>query len=208
MNSLYSAITYKLLQQQQNFQDEQLKIIELLRVIAEEGISQQRQADVENLAEKLRSMAQSTPPWQPDTSDPFSFSATILRAHEDDSEHTVVRGKLDSGCDENWVSTEVLTRAGIEDQVEPIEDSTTYTAFGGEKFKPVGKIDITWYAVNASKSRSTTFFVHHGVPFDMVLGRIFIAEESIFVFNKPALALRMGKFTKGSTPPWVGILPC
>ena len=51
-------------------------------------------------------------------------------------------------------------------------------------------------------SRETTFLAHHEVPFDMVLGRTFIAEESIFVFRKPALALGMGKFTKGTVLVW------
>ena len=31
----------------------------------------------------------------------------------------------------------------------------------------------------------------------MVLGRIFIAEESLFVFDKPTLAPKIGKYTKG-----------
>ena len=51
--------------------------------------------------------------------------------------------------------------------------------------------------MNASKSRRTPFLVHDQVPFDMVLGRILNKEESIFVFNEPALALRQGKFTQG-----------
>ncbi|MCJ1379121.1 hypothetical protein MMC17_002221 [Xylographa soralifera] len=119
-----------------------------------------------------------------------------MRAHEDDSEPVVARGKLDSGCDENWASIEVPERARIGDHLETIEDKNSYAAFNDEEFEPLGTIDITWYAANAGKSRKTNFFVHHAVPFDMALGRIFIAEESIFVFNKPALALRMGNFTK------------
>ncbi|KAH0547948.1 hypothetical protein GP486_008311 [Trichoglossum hirsutum] len=191
---LLRDIVMELLQEQQKFQHEQLERIESLRTLAEEDFSygsKQRHAQVDLLAGELRSMAQNTTPWQPDTSDPFSFSATIIHAHEDDSEHTVARGKLDSGCDENWISTEVLMRAGIEDQVDTIEDSETYTAFGGEEFEPVGKVDITWYAINALKSRGASFLVHPAAPFDMILGRIFIAEESIFMFNKPALALRV-----------------
>ena len=112
--------------------------------------------------------------------------------------HLVARGKLDSGCDENWISKEILTRGRLEDHVEAMEDRRVYIAFGGAKFEPVGTIDLTWYAINAGKSRKTRFFVHDQVPFDMVLGRIFIKEESIFMFNEPALALRQGKFKKGN----------
>ena len=158
----------------------------------------QRYAGLDQLAEKLRSVVQNTSTWQPDPSDPFSFRATIIYPHTDESEHTVACGKLDSGCDENWISSELLTRARLENQVEPTEDQRIYVAFGGAEIEPMGTVAVTWYAVNASKSRKTTFLVHDNVPFDMVLGRIFIKEESIFLFNKPALALRQGKFTKGS----------
>lgn len=95
---------------------------------------------------------------------------------------------------------EVLQRAGVGDHLDSIEIKQSYIAFGGQESEPLGKIDVTWYAENAGKSRKTTFLVHHEVPFDMILGSIFIAEESIFTFNKPAFALRMGKFTKGRAP--------
>lgn len=179
-----------------------MKEIQVLRLLTEDRLShggEQRHTDLEDLAEKLRSMVENTSTWQPDTSDPFSFSATILHIHQEDSEQTVARGKLDSGCDGNWISTEILQRAKLEDNVEPLEDPRIYTAFDGGQFEPMGKIDITWYAVNAGKSRKTTFLVHDNVPFDMVLGRIFIKEESIFMFNEPALALQQGKFKKGIT---------
>ena len=182
--------------------------MEYLVSVAKEGFdknSAQSRRGLDELAEKLRSMAQThesnATQWRPDPRDPFSFSATIMRALEDDSQHTVVRGQLDTGCEENWISMDVLTRAGLESQLKSHDSAGTYTAFGGEEFEPIGKIEITWYAENAAKSRTTNFLVHGKVPFDMVLGRIWIAEESIFVFNKPALALRMGNFTKGITVP-------
>lgn len=178
--------------------------IQILNVLTEDLLrlgDGQRLTDLDELAEKLQSMADNTTTWQPDNSDPFSFSATILRTYQEDSEQTVARGKLDSGCDENWVSTEILQRARLEGNIEQIEDQRIYTAFDGAEFEPMGKMDITWYAVNAGKSRKTTFFFRDNVPFDMVLGRIFIKEESIFMFNQPALALRQGKFKKGNTKP-------
>ena len=126
----------------------------------------------------------------------FSFSATILSPRAADSENTVVRGKFDTACDENWISTEVLDRAGGGNDLELIEIERSYFAFGGQELRPLGEIDVTWYAENAGKSRKTKFLAHPEVPFDMVLGSLFIAEESIFMFNKPVLALRMSKFTK------------
>ncbi|CAD6593578.1 MAG: hypothetical protein ASARMPRED_007684 [Alectoria sarmentosa] len=176
---------------------------EYLFSLVEQGLSrntEQSRAGLQELAEKLRSMkgfeTSKTTEWRPSDTDPFSFSVTILQAHKDDTEHTVARGKLDTGCDENWISTSVLDRAGLQTRVEPVEFAQSYVAFGGAEFEPTGKVDIDWYATNAGKSNRTSFLVHHAVPFDMVLGKIWIIEESIFVFNKPALALRMGKFTK------------
>lgn len=177
---------------------------ETLFSLVEQGLShntEQSRIGLQSLAEKLQSMKASetsnTTEWRPDHTDPFSFSATILQAYKHDSEHTVARGKLDTGCDQNWISMEVLERAGLRKSIDPIESTQSYIAFGGGEFEPIGKVDIDWYATNASKSNRTSFLVHHDVPFDMVLGRIWIAEESIFVFNKPVLALRMGNFTRG-----------
>ena len=130
--------------------------------------------------------------------DPFSFSATILRSNEDRVEHTVARAKMDTGCDENWISIRILDRAGLMEKLEPVESKETYTGFGGESFEPIEKIDITWYGFNTANSRTNTFLVHQKDPFDMVLGSIWITEDSILTLNKPALALRMSKFTKGN----------
>ena len=170
----------------------------------EQGLSvdsKQHSAGLNDLADRLRSMNESsrsrTTDWRPDTADHFSFSATILSPHVEGSEYAVARGRFDTGCDENWISMKVLQRAGIGDRLGSIEMKHSYVAFGGEELEPLGKIELTWYAENAGKSRRTVFLVHHEVPFDLVLGRIFVAEESIFTFSKPAWALRMGKFTKG-----------
>jgi hypothetical protein len=183
----------------QSHQVQKLELqVEVLKSLLNDGSREQLNADLEAWAQKLREEALRTPQWRPDNSDPFSFSATIIRAHEEESEHTVARGRLDSGCDEDWISTEILERAGLKPEIKAIEIPMTYTAFSGQSFKPIGTIDIKWYAVNAGLSRKTTFLVHDAVPFDMVLGKVFIKEESIFVFNKPALALRQGRFTKGT----------
>lgn len=76
-------------------------------------------------------------------------------------------------------------------------EDTSYRGFGGDSFTPEGLITLTWYASNSAISKNTAFLVHASAPFDMILGRKWIKEESIFVFDKPALALRQGKFSKG-----------
>ncbi|KAH6664982.1 hypothetical protein B0J14DRAFT_661092 [Halenospora varia] len=157
--------------------------------------SERLQAAVTDLAEKIET-AKKAESWKSDPLDPFSFSATIIKPHEDDVAAVVARGELDSGCENDWISTEIVKRAKLEGEIARISDPTVYTAFGGQTFQPHGIIDITWYATNAGVSRTTSFLVHDAVPFDIVLGKIFIRDESIFVFSKPALALRQGKFTK------------
>lgn len=156
-----------------------------------------------DLANKLRSSFRTSSPMRQtsaDATDPFSFTATIIRAHEDESDHIVARGKLDSGCDDNWVALELLQRGEMAGQLETVADGEMYFAFGGEPFSPKGQIDITWYALNAGKSRCTSFLVHEKPPFDLVLGRTFILEESIFMFDKSALILAHSDFTKGKNP--------
>jgi hypothetical protein len=158
---------------------------------------EQLRLNLEALAEKLEKNASQMQTWQPDNSDPFCFSATIILPGETESKHTVIRGKLDSGCDEDWISSEIIRRAALEAYVLPLEYPETYIGFGGQPFQPSGTIKITWYASNAGMTRETTFLVHSDVPFDMVLGKIFIKEQSVFVFDKAALALRQGRFTRG-----------
>ena len=176
--------------------DDTRQQIEYLRASAEGRDEQKLRSDLEALADKLKDAAQ-IPTWQPDTEDPFCFSATIMHPHEHGSVagHTNIRGKLDSGCDEDWLSSEIIERARLSAKVKPIEKAENYIAFGGQSFQPTGTINVTWFASNTGMSRETTFLVHHDVPFDMVLGKVFIKEQSIFVFDKAALGLRQAKLT-------------
>lgn len=166
--------------------------------------SSQMQANLEELSKRLREEAakvSQVPKMRPNLSDPFAITATIIRPHEEESEHTAVRVQLDSGCQDDWISTKVVERAGLEPDVRQLEDEATFIGFGGQCLKPRGIVDVTWFAKNAATSRTTSFFVHDQVPFDMLLGRVFIKEESIFMLNEPALALRQSEFTKGTVQP-------
>ena len=167
-------------------------------------------ARLDELSKKLHSMAQNTtiddPQRQADNTSPFSMTVTVIRTRDGASEHTVARANIDTQSDENWISMELLTRAKIEDELDAVDkedeldavdNSRTYIGFGGGLFKPMGKIDVTWFAANPGKSRKTTFLVHEVAPFDMILGCAWIAEDSYQMLNKGVFALRMAKFTKG-----------
>lgn len=156
-------------------------------------------SSIEKLAAEMARADAIPKPWHPDPIDPFSFTATIMRPYQDNSNHTLARGKLDSGCDDNWISTAIIERAGLSNEVilQPTDDPTTYTAFGGQKFKPLGSIVVSWFAVNLSVSKETNFLVLDDIPSDIVLGKTFILEEGVFMFSKPALALRQSKLSTG-----------
>jgi hypothetical protein len=156
--------------------------------------------DMDQLAAKLHAAISKSPStWMHTESDPFSFNATILSPGNDRMGPLVCRGLLDSGSEDNWVSSDLITRGGLLDQVSALDDAgdTFYAGFGGNPFKPEGIIALTWYASNSATTKDTAFLVHPSAPFDMILGKKWIAEESIFVFDKPALALRQGNFSRG-----------
>ncbi|OCL00018.1 uncharacterized protein K441DRAFT_692738 [Cenococcum geophilum 1.58] len=152
--------------------------------------------NLQRLEEQLRANAQR---FQQDPVlplEPYSFSAKIIHDRKDESDYAVIRGILDTGCHENWVSLEAVQRAEIEHQMGEPERESLYTAFGGQPFQARGKIDITWFTVNPAMSRKTTFLVHEAPPFDMVLGKLFIQANNVLMFNEPALALRHANLTE------------
>ena len=114
------------------------KLAELLR-----NSQNQPQLNVDELVERLQSTAKQSAPWEPDKSDPFSFSATIMHARRNNSNQTAVRGKLDSGCEESWISTEILERAQLENEIQAVENQRSYLAFDGGQFEPKGNIIVT-----------------------------------------------------------------
>lgn len=129
--------------------------------------------------------------------DRFSFSATLVGQSNGEVEHLVARAKMDTGCEDNWISEEILTRACLLQLVVPVETDHTFLGFGGAAFEPLGRVEITWFGVNKAKSWKNLFFVHRDGPFDMVLGSTWITEDSLMMLSQPALALRMTDFTKG-----------
>lgn len=163
---------------------------------------QRHQEDLNDIAEQLQANAERYTSrdrsWRQEFHDPFSFEAAIIHPHSQDSGRTFVHAKLDTGCEDDWIALEILERASMDNQVNELDVMISYVAFGGQKFEPLGTIDVTWYPTNSGKSRQTRFLVHREVPFDVVLGRRWILEEGWSFFERPAMALRMGKFSKGN----------
>lgn len=164
--------------------------------------NQQHQEDLDNIANQWQANVQRF--MSGDRSrrqgpyDPFSFEAAVIHPHSQDSGRTFVHAKLDSGCEDDWIALEILERASMENQVNELDVRVSYVAFGGQRFEPLGIIDVTWYPTNSGKSRQTRFLVHREVPFDVVLGRRWILEEGRSFFEQPAMGLRMGRISKGN----------
>ncbi|KAL8840031.1 MAG: hypothetical protein Q9176_004053 [Flavoplaca citrina] len=181
------------------------------------NVSDRRATNASQLAEKLREIAVSrqsiertltegalkSPSLAVSHTEPcserdrFSFSVTIVSSRDGEIEHTVARAKMDTGCDDNWISEDLLIHAGLMGAMEPVELEEAFVGFGGAEFKPLGALKITWFGINTSKSWKNHFLVHRDGPFDMVLGSTWIEEDSLLTFSQPALALRMTNFTKG-----------
>lgn len=121
--------------------------------------------------------------------DPTLFDASILRGIEGGAKWIVGRGILDSGCGENWVTADIIKRAHLERKVIRSKQGGLYTGFGNQNIEPRGKIKITWYANDGSKTRENEFLVAEQGPFDILLGRQFIFSENVFIFNQAALVL-------------------
>lgn len=107
------------------------------------------------------------------------------------------RGILDTGCEDNWISLEIIERAGMVPSVVQNTFGNILTGFGGGLVESKGSITITWYVNNASKTRQTTFLVAKHGPFDLLLGNKSIFSENIFIFNEAALVLRAAPISDG-----------
>lgn len=132
------------------------------------------------------------------TKDPTGFDATISRGITDGPQWMACRGILDTGCEDNWISLEIIKRAGMVSSTVQNTHENILTGFGGEIVESKGTITITWYANNASKTRQTTFLVAEHGPFDLLLGKTFIFSENVFMFSQAALVLRAAPISKGT----------
>lgn len=76
--------------------------------------------------------------------DPTAFDAMIFRGMKDGPQWFAGRGTLDSGCEDNWISLDILKRAGMASLVARATQDKIYTGFGGQNIEPQGTISITW----------------------------------------------------------------
>jgi len=105
----------------------------------------------------------------------FTMDVTlVLRLNESQSlQHIPLRAKMDTGCDHNLVSMDILRREGIkEDQIE-IGEEIELTGLEGTKYTLKKKITFTWYLKRNMKSRVGDFYIVEDDTFDVILGAHF-----------------------------------
>jgi hypothetical protein len=135
----------------------------------------------------------------PGNINPFQFHAKILHPLGSSDEPANVCAKLDTGSEDNWMSHHLLARLGIEEHREDTVEGKLYIGVEGSVFQPLGKIAVTWTR-NSVKSWHTDFLVVETAAFDVIFGRHFIVQESLFVFAEPVLAAdvsRLAPLSKG-----------
>ena len=110
------------------------------------NVSDRRATDTSQLAEKLREIAVShqsiertitegalrSPslavphPELRSERDRFSFPATIVDSRGGVIEHTVALAKMDTGCDDNWISEDLLIRAGLMESMKAVDSEEAF----------------------------------------------------------------------------------
>lgn len=103
----------------------------------------------------------------------FTMSVTLVHQHRGLG-YVPVRGKMDTGCDVNLISTEIIQRGKIkDDQVEGLDEEIELNGLEGTKYTLKKKIQLTWYLNRGMKSRVADFYIVEDGSFDVILGALF-----------------------------------
>lgn len=131
--------------------------------------------------------------------DDFSFDAALMFFDKGHSEPTKipVRGKMDTGSTQNWLSRRVIAGTYLEYTLQVLPNPKAYRAFGGSIFFPIGQVTVKWFLDDGLQGRVTTFLVGDEVPFDMVVGSVLIQEEELLARREAALGVRTVDPTAG-----------
>jgi hypothetical protein len=127
----------------------------------------------------------------------FTMDVTlVLRLNESQGLlYIPLRAKMDTGCDHNLVSMDILRREGIkEDQIEILDEEIELTGLEGTKYTLKKKITFTWYLKRNMKSRVGDFYIVEDESFDVILGALFwggSGGKSALFLQRPWKSKRM-----------------
>lgn len=77
---------------------------------------------------------------------------------------------MDTACDYNLISTDLIERCGIGSSVQDLDEELELTGLGGVKHILDKKVTLTWYLKRHMKSRIGDFYVVKDEDFDVILG--------------------------------------
>ncbi|KAL0941667.1 uncharacterized protein CTRU02_204430 [Colletotrichum truncatum] len=121
--------------------------------------------------------------------DPMCFPFIIPVRQKRD---VVTRVKLDTGSRRNWISVEVLRKAGLSYEVVGNLGQFIGASKTPLPFEPLGQATVTWFSENQALTTTSDFLVHDGsLPFDVVLGSKWMLEDVISnKLSEPLLPIR------------------
>jgi hypothetical protein len=102
--------------------------------------------------------------------DPTLFDATIVPISEQGPRWYGARGKYDTAADANFISRDIVRRAGLEPDLKPTNKEHEFHSVNNFSFVPEWKITVTWYLDNAPLSRHTEFLLVEQSHFDLLIG--------------------------------------
>lgn len=94
--------------------------------------------------------------------------------------------KLDSGTEDEWVSSRLLERFKDVEYIS-LEYPETYKAFQNSIFTARKCVQFTWYSENSPITRTGFFRVMEDGPFDVIIGSKLLFDDGIYSINRTAL---------------------
>ncbi|KAJ5783189.1 hypothetical protein N7457_004963 [Penicillium paradoxum] len=111
------------------------------------------------------------------------------------------RAKLDTGCDENLVSLELLRENGIDESLlSPIQQEIALEGLDSTFF-PEFEVELSWYQGYELKKRTAKFYVVKKPPFNILIGSKGFGPDFSDLQNNHALFLAKRSKTPGILPP-------
>lgn len=105
----------------------------------------------------------------------FTMDVTFVLNRRDPQglDYVPARAKMDTACDHNLISIDMIRRMGLEDKIEILERPVELNGLGGSQHALDKKVTLTWYLKRGMRSRVSDYYVVEDEAFDVVLGSVF-----------------------------------
>ncbi|KAK8041639.1 hypothetical protein PG993_006162 [Apiospora rasikravindrae] len=144
-----------------------------------------REHRLEELSKRLQSSIRTF--LQRFSHDPVCFPFVIV-SEDTTRSNTMGQIILDTGARDNWISSNLVGRAGLQPQAT--ENAHSYIGAGGARFSPLGEVKITWYSQNQALTRECVFLVLDQLPVDASVGSSYVLDD-LPQFLNPVLPSRI-----------------